>query len=259
MKNNSTSFKLYFISAFLWLGVAFFAYFIFDVNKRELDNTEQNIIESAQKLEKKHQNLFAINEKWWERKSARDISFATTNPRDREIIKFLKNSNYVISFYKNSNKVILNDIKDSFSNDILFLNKFFTEQINQLISNEELYLKSNFTSTLYKNALLQKFRKERISVRVRFFESCGFDKLFSKLTIIDENRIGIQGDKSRFALKNVVYKKYPFTISQMDKKDFEFEISIKRLGRNQTKITKKYRTLPKEGQELKPFDYEEIE
>ncbi|WP_338814532.1 hypothetical protein V9L05_04440 [Bernardetia sp. Wsw4-3y2] len=89
MKNNSNSFKLYFISAFLWLGAAFFAYFIFDVNKRKLENTEHNIIKSAKKLEKSHQNLFAIDEKWWERRSARDIYFATKNPRDREIIKFL--------------------------------------------------------------------------------------------------------------------------------------------------------------------------
>ncbi|WP_338814531.1 hypothetical protein V9L05_04435 [Bernardetia sp. Wsw4-3y2] len=141
----------------------------------------------------------------------------------------------------------------------MFLNKFFIDQTNQLISNEELYLKSNFTSILYKNALLQQFRKERNSVKVRFFESCGFDKMFSKLTIIDKNRIGTQSDKSRFVLKNVVYKNYPFTTSQILKNDFEFEMIVKTLGRNPKVITKKYRTLPKEGQELKPFDYEEIE
>ena len=40
---------------------------------------------------------------------------------------------------------------------------------------------------------------------------------------------------------------------------FKFELTLKNLGRNPKTITKKYRTLPKEGQELKPFDYEEIE
>ena len=262
--SNKKSVKFYFISAFLWLGVAFSVYFIFDVNKRKLENTEQNIIKSAEKLENFHQNLFAIDEKWWERREMENITemYSYKNSRDMEVFEFLKNSNDIIDFYSKKEQVIFSDIEKHFyKTENKHLKYLFTEDtIKQLISFEEFYIKDDFTRTLYKNRLLQTFREDKNNPKKGLYQRCGlYNILPFEFTKIEKNKIGIRVEVGQYVFKDVTYKNYPLINPKIFRKDFEFETSTKKLGRNPKTITKKYRTLPKEGQDLKAFDYKEIE
>ncbi|PIY09084.1 MAG: hypothetical protein COZ18_08920 [Flexibacter sp. CG_4_10_14_3_um_filter_32_15] len=91
-----------------------------------------------------------------------------------------------------------------------------------------------------------------------FGEQCGgFPKI--KFKIIEGNKVGVCFDSfNNYTVGYFTYSEVAEYGYVKEIKDFEFEMTTKLLGRNPKTITKKYRTLPKEGQELKSFDYEEI-
>ncbi|WP_338790133.1 hypothetical protein [Bernardetia sp. MNP-M8] len=129
----------------------------------------------------------------------------------------------------------------------------------KLVANKELYVKSELSRKLYNKIFLQTFRNGIQREAYKFGTQCGsYPK--TELKIVEVNKIGIfinDFDRHTFG-----YFSFPKSAKNgfIDKnKNFEFKMIVKTLGRNPKVITKKYRTLPKEGQELKPFDYEEIE
>ncbi|WP_375559856.1 hypothetical protein ACE193_19325 [Bernardetia sp. OM2101] len=135
------------------------------------------------------------------------------------------------------------------------------EFVKDLISYEETYLESELTRKLYKNSLLQVFRNEWKWMRnYEIYPECYWGGAKLNLKIFSNKKVGLS--MNDFAPYKVGYfafpKKMESNIFTGTNKSFEFEMTTKLLGRNPKTITKKYRTLPKEGQKLKPFDYEEI-
>jgi len=125
---------------------------------------------------------------------------------------------------------------------------------------EMYYNSSSLYSLMYRNKIYQQAREYWFYKRnISIYEPCF---LFPKLRIhVFEDRKGLY--KLGFIEKE--YSEIPIITDililnqRRDKRDFDFKVSIDYLGRNPKTTTKRYKTLPKEGQELKPFDYEEIE
>lgn len=251
---------LYFISAFLWLGVAAFSFFIYQNSDEQEIKT---IVESSTKIDDLHQEFYDLEYTWWERnKLAR---FVSINKRDVETVHNLENSKQVIKTFRKSDKITFLEIEkqlpvlDEYNNG-----RSYEYWIDNFIANESHYLNSELTNNLYKSNLIQLFREEWNRERdykiyksgMRFFDS----KL--KLDEVEKNKIAFY-IHNIFDNYTIGYFSFPKNaqhgVFNENNKDFEFEMTTKVLGRNPKTITKKYRTLPKEGQELKPFDYEEIE
>ncbi|WP_375559857.1 hypothetical protein ACE193_19330 [Bernardetia sp. OM2101] len=261
MKNNSNSFKFYFTSAFLWLGVAFFAYFIYQNSDEQEIKT---IVESSTKIDDLHQEFYDLEYTWWERnKLAR---FVSINKRDVETVHNLENSKQAIKTFKKSDKITFLEIEKQLpvlGEGAYYNGRSYEYWIDGFVENEKFYLAFESINKLYKNILFQIIREEWNRERdYKIYEGCIlFVDSEVRLNKFENHKIALYIN-SVFNNYTIGYFSFPKNaqhgVFNENNKAFEFEMTTKILGRNPKTITKKYRTLPKEGQKLKPFDYEEI-
>ncbi|WP_375559858.1 hypothetical protein ACE193_19335 [Bernardetia sp. OM2101] len=255
MKNNSNSFKFYFTSAFLWLGVAFFAYFIYqNSDEQEIEM----IVESSTKIDDLHQDFYDLSNKWWERTELANLLYFFE--RDLESLAYIESLHEGLDKFSNSENLTFLDMITCFTEVDSIFEKMHPLQNTKIVANKELYVKSELSRKLYNKIFLQIFRNGIQRESHRFGTQCGtYPK--TEFKVIEGNKFGICFDI--FDNYTIGYFTFPKNIERgiftNANKAFEFEMTVKTLGRNPKTIIKKYRTLPKEGQELKPFDYEEIE
>ncbi|WP_338814533.1 hypothetical protein V9L05_04445 [Bernardetia sp. Wsw4-3y2] len=255
MKNKTI---FYFISAFLWLGLAFFTYFIYQNSDEQEIET---IVESSTKIDDLYQEYYYLEYAWWERNKL--ASFVYLNKREIEIINNLENSKQAIKTFRKSDKITFSEIEKQFPKLSEYQKENYVYPIEDLVANERVYLNSKLTNLLYKNILLRAFRIEwQIERDYKIHEGCVFFNTKPKLDEVEKRKIALF-TQSIFDHYTVGYFSFPnnreHVILTESSKNFEFEMTTKILGRNPKVITKKYRTLLKEGQELRAFDYEEIE
>lgn len=251
MKNKTIFYSL---TAILWISVAFFIFFISIKDKGNL--SKQTLYKSSKKIEALHQQLFELEDLWWKRNKVRyinDISY----PKDIEILQATQKAKDMSKTLMYKKMLTFQEAKSflpSFEQDTLLLDLY------ALSLNESYYNSSSLYSLMYRNKIYQQVREYWFEQRTRsIYEPCF---AFNKLTLhIFEDRKGIY----RLGFIEKEYSEIPIIINilmlnqRRDKRDFDFKVSIEYLGRNPKTTTKKYKTTPKEGQELKPFDYEEIE
>lgn len=256
MKNKTI---LYFISAFLWLGVAFSTFYIYQNSDEQEVET---LIQSSNKIDDLHQDFYDLEYSWWERNTL--AKFVSINKRDIEILNNLDSARKDINSFKNYSSLLFSETEPKLPKLSEYQKENYTYQIEGLVANESIYLNSELTNLLYKNMLLYAFRIEwQIQRDYKIYEGCMlfFDSK-PKLDEVEKNKIALY-TQSIFNYYTVGYFTFPKNmqvgIFNGSNKGFEFEMIVKTLGRNSKTVIKKYRTLPKEGQELQPFDYEEIE
>ena len=247
---------LYFTSALLWLGVGFSSFYIYQNSEEQYIET---IVQSSKKIDDLHQELHTSFMKWWERDKLANLKFISSN--GIESIKFIDNSKHIIEKYKCYDKLTFSDIKPYLYTINIPEERMYFSEVDSLISDEKYYINSELTKKMYKNILLQSFRQERENETRRIWNPCtlGYSTKV-ELKLSDKNKIGVfANDFDNYTVGYFTYSEDAEYGYVKGSKDFEFEMTTKTLGRNPKTITKKYRTLPKEGQDLKAFDYEEVE
>lgn len=251
MKNKTIFYSL---TAILWISVAFFVFLTFIKDEDKLAN--QNLYKSTQKIEALYKELFELEDLWWKRLKVRYIN-EISDPRDMKILESTQKAIHMSKTLSYKKTLTFQEAKPflpSFKEDTILLDLY------ALSLNENYYNSSNLYSLMYRNRIYQNAREYWFEKRnIGIYEPCF---AFSKLSLhLFEDRKGMY----RLGFIEKRYSEIPiitdiFKLNQRkDKRDFDFKVRIDYLGRNPKTTTKRYKTTPKEGQELKPFDYEEIE
>ena len=247
--NKKTIF--YSLTAILWVGVSYFVILTF--NKNTISN--ESLSTSVHKLEELHQKYSNLENLWWKRRKVRYINEIGIED-DIEILQKTQKALVISQQLKRKKAITWQDVKPfvpTFKEDTAFIDLYI------LSKNESMYNSSSLYADMYRNIIYQKIRDYWFERRRYIYEPCF---AFAKLELHKfEDKEGIH----RIGFIERKYSEVPIITSILtvrqgrNEKDFDFRVSIEHLGRNPRTITKRYRTTPKEGQELQPFDYEEIE
>ncbi len=247
MKNKTI---YYTISALFWLlvGVLSYHFYLFQNNEGK---TEKNLIASANEIYDLHNLGLDKYEILRKRDNNYDISLEYAHPRGKILLDTISMVEGIVDSLEIEETIHFLDVEFLYNRDY-FQDNTELHNLKFISTNENIYNKSDLYGLLYKNALLKTLRNGNMDRYSRIGSVCSWGKGFGLgLQIFDKNKIGLAYGNSFY---DIVYCNYPKTTSN----SFEFETVVEKLGRNHHTIRTRYKTTPKEGQELGIYDYEVI-